>query len=1153
MNSYELNTHSPSDSQQVHQKEYSFNLKIKIDPTILDTSCELFPRDENEKFPRAIKMLFGGKRSFTIYFSNASSGSFDNYINLILASDVDNKQNNSFLRETDNSTISLYGFNQESCFTITKILRVPKLVGSISNRVIKAEVVFCLNNNTNAQGLPEHLFRQIAFLPNSQRETKFVNERITHWDEYLKINEKLAKETQGVLVYSSYRQLDNNTQLAFRIKDEMVSAKQYNSSIQLVVSEEIEENQIGYIGPIIGTITKFDEQNKELLVDLDFDFREILRSGKGQIPNSAKLFISKIGDIVQIRRLRNGLKTLARGQAENPNLEVFLFDAMKAKGFKAPAIKLSKEQLLQSSLNKEQILAVEGALNSQDLFLIQGPPGTGKTTVIAEICYQNAIRNKKTLIASQTNLAVDNALSKLVHHPKIRALRKGNEESVQEEGILFIENNVIQTWLNKTASGCENLINDKMDEIQIVEAAEKRLDGILQEYNIYARAINNQKDNFVKRENVKIEENILNTNLSWFVDGYSRFINSMTEDSYKNITAKVDIVGDSFINAIKTVYDIAIEQKQLQLDYEANVNLFTNEMKKFSKYKYDINVLKRKFIKIDNKSKSNDVSKRKIIIPDEKTFTPKVLTFYDWQREAIAIGKSINSVKRKRPIELLIKLGFGKKWLASVSSLIGRYNKFEACSDATILAEKEKLEVLLSDNRVSEMLKNLKDIYEAIVTGWREKLSRVLQELEQLEMEISQDLKKATAAQIAIREYNISLPYNMVVEGIEQVLLKEDIKKYYLNLWKQKKEDDFKYLALTKEWGKRILKKSENDYTALKNIYIENANVIGITCSQSGSNEFSKQYPVFDVAIIDEVSKATPPELILSVLKAKKIILVGDHKQLPPMIGMETYEEIAKQFGISEDETQHMKKSLFEELFINAPEELKVMLSTQYRMHPQIMDSINQFYIDENERGLSCGISNPDVIKAHNCYGGAIEERNHIMWVDMPLKKEFHEEQSRTNFSYSNKVEVESIKDILRTIAKNLKANNYERQKQIGIISFYSSQVKLLEKELLNSDFSKSIDNISLRIGSVDRFQGIECEVIICSFVRNNPNGEIGFAKDPRRVNVALSRAKELLIIVGCSELFCSRNRSDAATEVYQTVRNAILETGGIRHAADFR
>ena len=118
---------------------------------------------------------------------------------------------------------------------------------------------------------------------------------------------------------------------------------------------------------------------------------------------------------------------------------------------------------------------------------------------------------------------------------------------------------------------------------------------------------------------------------------------------------------------------------------------------------------------------------------------------------------------------------------------------------------------------------------------------------------------------------------------------------------------------------------------------------------------------------------------------------------------------------------------------------------------------------------------------------------------------------------------------------------------------FYSSQVRLLEQELLSKDFVKRIDNLSLRIGSVDRFQGIECPIVICSFVRNNARGEIGFAKDPRRVNVALSRAQELSIIVGCSELFCSINKNASATKIYQTIAKTILDVGGIRNALDFQ
>ena len=90
-----------------------------------------------------------------------------------------------------------------------------------------------------------------------------------------------------------------------------------------------------------------------------------------------------------------------------------------------------------STANPGQKAAVEKVLSAEDLVLIQGPPGTGKTTVIAEICYQVALRGGRTLITSQANLAVDNALSHLVHKPVIRAVRKGRAEKVGEEGQPF--------------------------------------------------------------------------------------------------------------------------------------------------------------------------------------------------------------------------------------------------------------------------------------------------------------------------------------------------------------------------------------------------------------------------------------------------------------------------------------------------------------------------------------------------------------------------------------------------------------------------------------------------------------------------------------------------------------------------------------------
>ena len=89
------------------------------------------------------------------------------------------------------------------------------------------------------------------------------------------------------------------------------------------------------------------------------------------------------------------------------------------------------------------------------IFAKQGPPGTGKTTVISEIVYQLAIRNKRVLIASQTNLAVNNALSRLVDYPGIRAIRLGAERKLDETVDAISDQNILRTFFSRIKDGIE--------------------------------------------------------------------------------------------------------------------------------------------------------------------------------------------------------------------------------------------------------------------------------------------------------------------------------------------------------------------------------------------------------------------------------------------------------------------------------------------------------------------------------------------------------------------------------------------------------------------------------------------------------------------------------------------------------------------------
>ena len=343
--------------------------------------------------------------------------------------------------------------------------------------------------------------------------------------------------------------------------------------------------------------------------------------------------------------------------------------------------------------------------------------------------------------------------------------------------------------------------------------------------------------------------------------------------------------------------------------------------------------------------------------------------------------------------------------------------------------------------------------------------------------------------------------------------------------------------TLVEDWISRLDDSSSQDMSDLRRVYIDNANVVGITCVQAGKKDFSEEFRNFDYVIIDEVSKATPPELLLPMLKGSKIVLVGDHKQLPPMIGTDTIQDLAMEIGSSEEALSHLKRSLFKELFEQCPQDLKRMLKYQYRMHPQIMAAINQFY----SSSLECRIHDPDVARAHGC-DGAIKSSNHIVWYSTPLGLGNYEEKVGT--SYRNLRELEIIEKIVGNLDRAWGAERdrdpSKPRKEVAVITFYAAQANELRRRLAERSSGDEFRHLKLRTGTVDRFQGMERAIVIVSFVRNNTGGDIGFAREPERVNVALSRAQELLVMVGARELFCDRASSHVSRELYSRVSNVV-------------
>lgn len=279
---------------------------------------------------------------------------------------------------------------------------------------------------------------------------------------------------------------------------------------------------------------------------------------------------------------------------------------------------------------------------------------------------------------------------------------------------------------------------------------------------------------------------------------------------------------------------------------------------------------------------------------------------------------------------------------------------------------------------------------------------------------------------------------------------------------------------------------------------IKNSDVILSTNSSAALDEISSIR--FDVAIIDEASQATIPSVLIPINKAKRFVLAGDHKQLPPTI-------------IS-DKASKLAETLFEKL-IDSYEDKSSILKVQYRMNDKLIAFPNEeFYNNElTSADVVKNLKLKDIIELDE-YDEFNKYEKTLLSSDEPLifintsnLKNNNEMHLKDSKSIINKVEADLVLEISE-FYKELGVNSSE----IGIITPYLDQANLINNKT------------DCEVKTVDGFQGREKEIIIISTVRSNEKGKIGFLKDLRRLNVSLTRAKRKLIIVGNKKTLSSNS-----------------------------
>jgi regulator of nonsense transcripts 1 len=264
------------------------------------------------------------------------------------------------------------------------------------------------------------------------------------------------------------------------------------------------------------------------------------------------------------------------------------------------------------------------------------------------------------------------------------------------------------------------------------------------------------------------------------------------------------------------------------------------------------------------------------------------------------------------------------------------------------------------------------------------------------------------------------------------------------------------------------------------------ADVVCATCAGAGDPRLANFR--FRRLLIDEATQAVEPEsMIPLVMGTKQLILVGDHCQLGPVI----LNKAAARAGLSQ--------SLFERLMLLGVK--PVRLAVQYRMHPAISEfPSNTFY----EGALQNGITVAERTRPQVLFPWPTD-RPHMFYVQLGS-----EEISASGTSYLNRTEAAAVEKIVTHLLKSGVAPT-----QIGIITPYEGQRAHVVTTMARSGPLRQALYAEIEVASVDSFQGREKDYIILSCVRSNEHQGIGFLADPRRLNVALTRAKYGLIVLG--------------------------------------
>ena len=313
----------------------------------------------------------------------------------------------------------------------------------------------------------------------------------------------------------------------------------------------------------------------------------------------------------------------------------------------------------------------------------------------------------------------------------------------------------------------------------------------------------------------------------------------------------------------------------------------------------------------------------------------------------------------------------------------------------------------------------------------------------------------------------------------------------------------------------KVLRNPSANFTAF---LARSSEVVAGTCVGIGRQGFGIVDHAYDWVIIDEAARSSATELAVAMQVGRRILLVGDHKQLPPAVQAKGFQrQLAEHLGVAHHQVGDT--NIFKRAFLSSyGRQVGHTLRRQYRMASSIGTLVSDcFYKDtplKNERDAPSHLY--ETLPSHFS--------KEVTWIDTSDRGKAGYEETIGRTAKKNDTEISVILNLLRGIAESPAFIDFisgfgADGNAIGVITMYAAQRDALRQKFDQADWAAPIRHL-VSIGTVDSYQGKENRIIILSVVRNNSTGDVGFLSRPERINVAISRAMDRLFIVGATAMW---------------------------------